>query len=426
MIDLNIIRENPGEYQKQAARKGFKVDALRILSLDKSGRELLIQVEALRFEKNRLAKEIGMLPKEERANASTQGKKIKSELELLEPKLKEITESLDELLLTCPSVPLPEVPDGVSDAENVEVRRVGQIPQFDYTPKDHMALARSLDLVEFERAHSFAGSRSYLLKNYGALLEHALTRYVIDCLMAKGFTYYQVPLLVKDSAMIGTGFFPLGRDETFRLERDELNLIGTSEVSLVSTRAGEIFEEAELPVRLVGYSNCFRREAGSYGKDTKGLYRVHQFTKVEQVVFCKASAEAAEAEHEFILHNAEEIMQALELPYRVALACAGEIGLGQVKKHEIETWMPSRNAYSETHSCSTLNDFQARRLKIRYRDNSGKLQFVYTLNNTAIAVPRLLIPLLENNQLKDGSVKIPAVLSPYLNGLNVLTPKPTP
>ena len=423
MIDINFIREHPDEYKKGAARKGFSVDVDRLLDLDRSHRELLIQVESLRAEKNRLAKEIGELPKEERAAAGSHGKKIKSDLDELEPKLKQSATLLEELLLTFPSLPLPEVPDGASEEDNTLVRCVGKIPEFDFVPKSHTELARILDLVEFERAHKFAGSRSYLLKNNGALLEHAVIRFVIDKLMAKGFTYYQVPLLVKDSAMIGTGFFPLGKEETFRLERDELNLLGTSEVSLVSTRADEILEASDLPLRLVGYSQCFRREAGSYGKDTKGLYRVHQFTKVEQVVFCQANAQAAEAEHQFILQNAEEIMQALELPYRVALACAGEIGLGQVKKHEIETWMPSRSAYCETHSCSTLNDFQARRLKIRYRDLDGKLQFVYTLNNTAIAMPRLLIPLLENNQMSDGSVKIPAVLSPYLNGLKMLTPK---
>ncbi len=274
-------------------------------------------------------------------------------------------------------------------------------------------------------AVKIAGARMYLLKNEGAMLEFALFRFVMDHLVSKGFMPFIVPQLVRREAMVGTGFFPLGEEDTFAIEKDQLFLIGTSEVPLVSYHMDEILNEKDLPKHYCGYSSCFRREAGSYGRDTRGFYRLHQFNKVEQVVICVNDPEVSRKEHDLILGNSEEIMQALGLPHRVALACGAEIGQGQVLKHEIETWMPSRGKYSETHSCSSLHEFQARRCRIRWRGKDKKTQYCHTLNNTAAASPRILIPILENFQEADGSVTIPEVLRPYMNGMERIEPKGT-
>jgi len=263
----------------------------------------------------------------------------------------------------------------------------------------------------------------YCLKNEGAMLEFALFKFTLDHLVSKGFHPMIVPQLVRREAMIGTGFFPLGEEDTFFIEKDQLYLIGTSEVALVSYHMDEILNEKELPKHYCGYSSCFRREAGSYGRDTRGFYRLHQFNKVEQVTVCVNDPEVSRLEHQILLNNSEELMQALGLPHRVALACGAEVGQGQVIKHEIETWMPSRGKYSETHSCSSLHEFQARRLKIRWRGKDGKTQYCHTLNNTAVASPRILIPLLENFQNADGSVTIPPVLRPLMNGMERIEPK---
>ncbi len=275
-------------------------------------------------------------------------------------------------------------------------------------------------LVDFDGARNIAGSRAYALTGNGALLELAIMRLALDKILSKGFTLISPPLLVKDTAMFGTGYFPLGEDNAYELEKDKLYLTGTSEVGIVSMHMNKTFPLTELPKRYVGISPCFRREAGAAGRDTKGLYRVHQFQKVEQIVFCANDQEISLQEHFSLLHNAEEVMQALELPYRIVAMCTGDMGLGQVCKHDIETWMPSRNNYCETHSCSSFHDFQSRRLNISYRDNNGEKLLVYTLNNTAVASPRILIPFLENHQNADGSIHIPIALRAYLNGLTVM------
>jgi seryl-tRNA synthetase len=277
--------------------------------------------------------------------------------------------------------------------------------------------------VDIESPRKFAGSRAYALSGDGVLLELAVLHYALNHVVSKGFTAISPPVMVRDQAMQGTGFFPLGREDTFSIEKDELYLVGTSEVGLVSLHREEILDGARLPIRLVGISPCFRREAGAAGRDTRGLYRVYQFQKVEQVVFAANDPAVSAREHQLILNNAEEILRALKIPHRVALACTGEMGQGQVLKHEIESWMPSRGHYSETHSCSTMHEFQARRSMIRYRDESERVRYVHTLNNTAIASPRILIAILENFQQADGSVIIPEVLRPYLGGRERLTPR---
>ncbi len=420
MLDIKFIVANPDVVKKAALDKNIAVDIDRLLAVYEDVRAITSKVDSLRGERNSLSREIPGLPGAEQEQGVARVRDLKEEISELEGKLSVVKEEYDELMLFVPSVPLPEVPIGRGEEDNVEIRRVGEIPKFDFEFKDHLELAEALGLVDIPRAVNIAGSRSYMLKNEGALLELAVTRFVLDYLVAKGFNLLTVPVLVRERPMTGTGYFPLGREQAYAVPEDELFLVGTSEVPVVSYHQDEILSYRDLPLRYTALSTCFRREAGTYGKDTRGLYRVHQFQKVEQVIFCEADDDVAAKLHHELLANAEEILQALELPYRVTLACTGEIGAGQVRKHEVETWMPSRNAYSETHSCSTLNDYQTRRLNIKYRDSDGKSRFCYTLNNTAIASPRILIPLLENHQKADGSVDIPTALRGYMNGLEKL------
>ncbi len=402
--------------------KGFTLDLDELLALDKQRRETMTVLEERRARKNELSALIPKASKEDRPRLVESAKQIRTDIEELEPKLAEMQRSFQDLMLRVPSVPRPEVPVGKGEADNVEIRRVGEPRRFDFQAKDHVELMSSLGLVDWEGPRRFAGSRSYALVGDGALLELSVMRLAIDALIARGMTLVAPPVMVKEHAMTGTGFFPLGREEAYSLPNDELFLIGTSEVPLVSMHHGETLEAQALPIRYAGISSCFRREAGAHGKDTRGLYRVHQFTKVEQVVFCVPDEDVAEKHHYELLGNAEAILAKLEIPYRVAIACTGEIGLGQTRKHEIESWMPGRNAYSETHSCSTLGDFQTRRSNIRVRTADGSLAHPYTLNNTALASPRILIPLLENHQQKDGTVVLPAALVPYM-GKERLVPR---
>ncbi len=423
MLDIAFIRNNPEIVKDGIRKKRMKMDVDELLNVDTEMRSLKTEVETLRADRNRISKDVAKSSGSEREELISKIKFIKESLAVKEPKLKALEERFENLMLFVPNPPSPEVPEGDSDDDNVVVRTVGEIPNFDFVPKDHLELAESLDIVDMPRAVKFAGARMYFLKNEGALLEFALFKFALDHLVSKGFHPMIVPQLVRREALVGTGFFPLGEEDTFCVTKDDLYLVGTAEVSLVSYHMDEILNESELPKRYCGYSTCFRREAGSYGRDTKGFYRLHQFNKVEQVVICANDPEVSRREHSLLLENAEELMQALGLPYRVALACGAEIGQGQVLKHEIETWMPSRGKYSETHSCSTLHEFQARRLRIRYRGSDGKTRPCHTLNNTAIASPRIMIPILENFQNADGSVTIPKVLRPLMGGREKIEPK---
>lgn len=423
MLDIAFIRNNVDVVKDGIRKKRMKVDIDELLAVDEEVRKLRTDVEKLRADRNRVSKQIPGLSGDEKVQAVAQVKRFKESLSAIEPALRETELRFEQLMLLVPSPPLPEVPEGDSDDDNVEVRRFGEPTHFAFEPKDHLDLAVALDIVDVKRSAKVSGARMFYLKNEGALLEFALFQVALNHLVSKGFQPMIVPQLVRREAMVGTGFFPLGEEDTFTLEKDDLYLVGTSEVSLVSYHMDEILAEKELPKRYCGYSTCFRREAGSYGRDTRGFYRLHQFNKVEQVVICENDPEASTREHRLLLSNAEEIMQALGLPHRVALACGAEIGQGQVLKHEIETWMPSRNNYSETHSCSSLYEFQARRLMIRWRGKDGKTQYCHTLNNTALASPRILIPILENYQNEDGSVTVPEVLRPFMNGMERIEPK---
>ncbi len=427
MLDIAFIRQNADTVRAAIKNKRVDVDLDALLAADKDRREALLEIEHKRARKNEIAQLIPKASKEERPTLIEEGKAVKVALEQLEPLMTDAQKRFDDLMLRVPSIPRPEVPIGVGEDDNVELRKVGTPRAFDFKAKDHVELTTLHRMVDWDGPRKYAGGRSYALMGTGALLELAVTRLAVDTLVDCGFTMVIPPVMVKERAMIGTGFFPLGREEAYAITADDLYLVGTSEVPLVSLHCDETLDPALLPIRYAGISNCFRREAGAYGKDTKGLYRVHQFTKVEQVVFCMPDEEVAEKEHYRLLSNAEAILAKLEIPYRVAIACTGEIGLGQTRKHEVESWMPGRNdglgAYNETHSCSTLGDFQARRSNIRVRLADGTLGFPYTLNNTAIASPRILIPLLENHQNADGSITLPKALVPYMNGVTVLRPK---
>ena len=423
MLDIAFIRENADAVRAAIRNKRFDLNLDDLLEADRARREIISKLEATRKRKNDVAAAIPKASKDDRPKLIDEGKQIKAEIESLEPELAAAQKRFDELMLRVPSVPRPEVPIGKGEEDNVEIRKVGTPRKFDWTPKDHVELMTNLGMVNWDGPRKFAGGRAYALTGYGALLELAVTRLTIDVLMARGLELVVPPVIVKERALVGTGFFPLGKEEAYAITADELFLVGTSEVSLVSLHCDEILDGTKLPMRYAGISACFRREAGAHGKDTRGLYRVHQFTKVEQVVFCLPDEAVAEKEHYALLGNAEAVLEKLEIPYRVAIACTGEIGLGQTRKHEIESWMPSRNAYSETHSCSTLGDFQSRRSNIRVRLADGSLAFPYTLNNTAIASPRILIPLLENHQNDDGSVTIPKALRPYMNGMEKIAPR---
>ena len=420
MLDIKFIRENPDIIKRTAKEKLVTIDVDRLLEVDRLVKENLSEVEILRAERNKWSTAIPTMQGEEKQEKINLVRNLKDEITKIEEVLTPLQEEFEDLMLRVPAPTLPEVPVGESDADNVEIRRVGEIRKFDFTPKAHYELGEALDLMDFTHAAKIAGSRTYYLKNEAVLLENAICRYVLDKLVKKGFTPMTVPVMVKDVAMRGTGYFPIGKEQAYEIGEDSLYLVGTSEVSLVSYHNGEVVN-LDKPIMYAGYSNCFRREAGTYGKDTKGLYRVHQFTKIEQVVICKADYDEQYRLHNFILNNSEEILQDLKIPYRVVQVCTGDIGLGQVRKHDIEAWMPSRNAYSETHSCSSFNDFQARRSNIKYKDENGELKYAFTLNNTAIASPRILIPVLENYQNEDGSITIPEVLVPYMGGMTKIS-----
>ena len=423
MIDIKQIREKPQSFKDAAKVKGFDVDIDRLLDVDSSLKSQKQQLQEISTEKNEIGKLIPKLDGTEKAVKLNRLSELKQFEILINANIKKLQPEFDQLMLLVPQPADDDVPFGEDDTQSVEIRKEGKVREFDFEPKDHVQLGLALGIIDIERGVKLAGTRNYLLKADGALLHWALLRFAIDLMVQKGYVPMSVPVLMKDEAMTGTGFFPGSEDQTYRMEKDELNLAGTAEVPLTAYHMGEILKAEQLPLKYVGLSTCFRREAGAAGKDTYGLYRIHQFDKVEQVVICKNSAEVSNKFHDEILANAEAVMRALELPYRVVNVCTGDLGRGQAKKFDIEAWMPSRGNYCETHSASKLYDFQARRLNLRYKDPATKKNiFCHTLNNTVIASPRILIPILELYQTKDGSVTIPKVLRPYMAGKEKLVP----
>lgn len=416
MLDIKYIHQNTKKVQDGNEAKGFKVDIAQILALDNEIRPLQQELEQLQADRNKISQEIPKTSPEKRESLKKDVLAIKQKMDQLEPKIKEGKAQLDEMLLKVAQPAGDDVPFGKDDKDNVEVKKWGTPRKFDFAHKDHIELGEKLGILDFERGVKVSGSRSYVLKGDGALLEQAILRFAFDHVVNKGFIPHAVPLLVKEEAMIGTGYFPVGRDQAYYIEKDKLALIGTSEVSLCAMYANEMLSEEQLPLRLTAMTSCFRREAGTYGKDTRGLYRVHQFNKIEMVIIGSSDKEVSQKYHQELLGISEDILQGLGLPYRVVYVCTGDLGQGQVRKNDIETWMPSRKSYGETHSCSTFHDFQARRLNLRYKSKDGQKQFVYTLNNTALATPRVILAILENCQEADGSITIPKALVPYMGG----------
>jgi seryl-tRNA synthetase len=435
MLDPKFIRENP-DVVKEATRvkrvgSPEMVDAW--LAADAARRNAQAQFDSLRAEQKKLGEQVGKLKRELRGQGSPELEEllaaangIKEKQEALNSAQVRLEAEAQALMLQLPAIPDPSWPVGKDETENV-VARTWTDParppvQLGDGRKDHIALSKELGIVDFERGVKLAGSRSYVVRGLGARLYWAVLRFAQETLIQRGYEQMVVPVLVSEECMIGTGYFPTGREQAY-ITQDGSALVGTSEVPLASFYGGEILE-LERPIKLCALSTCFRREAGAAGKDTAGLYRVHQFDKVEQVVIHRADdAEHIEL-HEEIIANAEAILQALKLPYRVSKNCTGDMGQGKWRMYDIETWMPSRNGYGETHSGSALRDFQSRRLNLRYRDKAaggkGETRFCYTLNNTAIACPRVLISILEQYQNADGSVTVPEVLRPYMGGVDVL------
>ena len=416
MLDPKFVRDNIELINLTAKQKGFPFDGNKFMSLFDARLVALEETEALRRQRNEGSDAVKKAKsQEERQPLLESMREVGQKLTLAEAKLRDIEAEFDVIQATVPNPPSEDTPIGASDADNVEWRKEGTPKQFSFPPLDHMELGLKHGIIDFGRGTNVAGTRSYFLVGAGAELERAVHNLAVDLLTQRGFTLMSVPVLVRTSAMQGTGYLPGGADQAYFVEKDDMWLVGTSEVSLASYHAGEILDSSNLPVKICAHSSCFRREAGAHGKDTKGLYRVHQFQKIEQVVLCQPNKEESDRLHMELLKNAEDLLQLLELPYRVVKVCTGDLGQGQVKKHDIETWMPSRNAYGETHSCSSFYDYQARRLKIRTKDANGNNQFVYTLNNTEVATPRVLIPLIENHQLADGRIYIPKALRKYMN-----------
>jgi len=417
MLDIAFIRENPNEVKKACQVKQLDssiVDSL--LAVDTKRRELIAQAQTLREQANKNSDEVKMQVMESGKPSPElieKGKSLKSQLKDVEPELKLVEEEFSSLMLEVPNVPAADVPVGKDEAENQVVREEGNLPEFSFEPKDHQELMESLNILDTRRAVKIAGFRGYFLRGDGLLLERALLDYALDIMTKHGFEPMSVPVMVKKEAMVGTGYFPWGKEDHYKTQDDTI-LTGTAEVALTAFYTGETLSEKDLPIKMAGISPCFRREVGSYGKDTKGVIRVHQFNKVEQVVYTVADEEITREWHQKMLGFSEEVLTGLGLPYQILLMCTGDMGAGQRKKYDIETWFPAQNKYRETHSASYFNDFQSRRLNIRYQAKDGTLKHVYTLNNTVAASPRLLAAIIENYQQEDGSIKVPEVLQPYM------------
>lgn len=416
MIDIKLIRENPQYFKDGAKAKKISADIDRLLEVDAQLADAKKKLQDIVTEKNRIGKDIPRLAPDQKKEALARLAGFKEEEGALNEALKSLQPEFETLMNQVPQPPAPEVPYGADDTENVEMRTWGTIRRFDFTPKDHVELGTDLGIIDIERGVKLAGTRNYFLKGDGALLHWAVLRFAMDHMVKKGYVPMSVPLLMRDEVMMGTGYFPGSEEQTYQMERDSLNLAGTAEVPVTAYHSGEILTEEQLPIKSVAMSTCFRREAGAAGKDTRGLYRIHQFDKIEQVIIGENDEEKSKQYHQEILNNSEEVLQALELPYRVVNVCTGDLGRGQVQKFDIETWMPSRNSYGETHSASRFYEFQARRMNLRYKNAAGKNVFCHTLNNTVVASPRVLIPILELYQNADGSVTIPQVLRPYMYG----------
>jgi seryl-tRNA synthetase len=414
MMDIKFVRENKELMVKVIKDKGVDLDLEKLLSLDEKRRELIKKSEKLKAEQNKLTK-----------NEIEEAKKIKQEVKEILPELKKIEEEYNELMLLVPNVYSEDTPLGVDDSDNVEIFKWGELPCFKFDIKNHIELGKDLDVIDFERGVKTSGFRGYYLKNEVASMSLALLWHCTQKMIERGFTFMIPPTILRDFALTGSGHFPFGKEEVYQIAnpgkladgssvKEKLYLGGTSEPALLAYYSDRNFQESELPVKACAFSQCYRSEVGSYGKDTKGLYRVREFMKVEQIVLCENNVEESNRWLDEMRKISEEILQDLKLPYRVIQVCTGDMGAGKYKMYDIETWMPSRESYGETHSDSNLTDWQSRRLNIKYTNKKGERVFVHALNNTVIASPRIMIAILENYQREDGSVTVPEVLQKYL------------
>jgi seryl-tRNA synthetase len=416
MLSLNFIRENGDAVVRAIADKNVKLDLGELLGLDSEVRAMKSELDELRRQRNAISASFKDADPSERPALGARAKEMGARASELEASLAERSAAMDALMLRLPGLPWEGAPVGPDESFNTVVRQEGEIPQFDFEPRDHVALVEMNDWAELGRITQVSGSRTYCLKGRLAMLEQALMLWAQQRLAADGFTIMTVPALARPQAFVATGHFPGHEEEAYEIPKDELYLAGTGEIALTSLHSGEILEAQQLPTLYAGYSPCFRREAGSAGRDVRGLLRVHQFYKLEQYVICEDDAEESARWHQRLLANAENMLRELEIPYQVIEASTGDMGLGKFRMNDIESWVPSLGKYRETHSCSTLHDWQARRANLRWRDGERKVRFVHTLNNTALASPRILVPLLENHQQSDGRVRLPKALQGLMGG----------
>jgi seryl-tRNA synthetase len=407
LIDLKLLRSEPDRIRDSLEKRGVDLDLDKIIRLDEEHRRLLGEVEKLRAEQNQASRAIAKAEGADRETAIASSKQLAERLKSGEAELDRIKSELDALLLEVPNLVHPSVPPGVGDENNVVLKEVGERLEFDFEAKDHLDLGEALGIIDIPRAAKISGTRFGILKGQGAVLELALMRYAMDFVTARGFVPIIPPVLVRNDAMFGTGFFPSEEEQAYAIERDDLYLVGTSEVPLASMHGDEILASGDLPLRYAGFSSCFRREAGTYGKDTRGIIRLHQFEKVEMFILCEASE--SDDHHAAILDIEEQIFQSLGIPYRVVDTCAGDLGAPYIRKFDLEAWLPGSHRWLEVTSCSNATDYQARRLRIRTK-GGGSTAFVHTLNGTAAAAGRAIVALLENHQRPDGSVGIPEAL----------------
>ncbi len=420
MLDKRFIRENPDAVKAAVRVKGIDLDVDELLELDQVARKLQHELDQAQAHRKSSAKEYAQADEARRAELKAGHEELDAHLKSLRDQLMETNSRLQELLLLTPTIPWEGAPIGPDESANVVIRTVGAPPEFAFTPLDHVELLEKRGWADFARARKVSGERAYALISDLVLLERAVHSYALDLLRAKDFTLVSVPSLVREEPLTGTGMFPSHREEIYAIPADDLYLAGTAEVALVGFHADEILDRKQLPIRYAGISPCFRREAGSAGRDVRGLLRVHQFEKVEQFVICAADDPESDRWHAELLGTAEHLLQAFGLAYQVVECATGDMGAGKYRMNDINTWMPSLGAYRETHSCSSLHDWQARRANVRYRDAEGTVRFTYTLNNTAVATPRILAALVENFQTSDARVRVPDVLRPYLGGAELL------
>ena len=416
MLSLNFIRENRDVVEKAIADKNVSLDLNELLALDAEVRGMKSKVDELRRQRNEISDGFKTADPSERPALGARAKAIGAEISGIENELTGKSEALNGLMLRLPNIPWGGAPVGPTEDFNVVVRQEGAIRDFGFEPKDHVALIEQNDWADLSRITQVAGSRTYALKGRLALLEQAMMFWAQQRLSEAGFTLMTVPALARAQAFVGTGHFPGHEEEAYHIPADDLYLAGTAEIPLTSLHSGEILDGQQLPMLYAGYSPCFRREAGSAGRDVRGLLRVHQFFKLEQYVICEDDDEVSAKWHETLLATAEGFVRDLELPYQVLELSTGDMGLGKYRANDIECWVPTLGKYRETHSCSSLHDWQARRANLRWRDGERKVRYVHTLNNTALATPRILVPLLENHQTEDGRVRIPKALQPLMGG----------